>query len=527
VAPARAARRCILGGIAVACVAALAAGSLAPAPVAASGSCEYITDTYDKHAPDIPKPAYLVPYADPSFRQKVTRVTGDPDDPIPGLPGTAWGDRERHQYSSFAAWNADGSLIRINRSTGLHDELYLDGATYQPLFHKPDLEHKEMRWHPVDPDLFVFIRDNQIGTWNVHTGEEIVLATFPGYSAFTLKKSNPSDDGARFAVRAQDPLGTTVAFVYDMVTGTKYPDIDTSLFSSVGRVMTSPLGDLVVLLGLSPQSLDPRGNSTQVYDLNGNPVGPFWAEYHNPGHYDLTVDENGDQVAVGNSKIGSNDGRLIKRRLVDGVISDVSFGERYFTHTSTRNIAEAPGWAYSTGAACCEPYEREIVAAKLDGTEVRRLASTYDVYNGYFTEPHGSVSPDGTRVIWASNWMDPNGPIQAYVVEACALDAGFCGADADGDGVGDACDNCLGLANPSQSDENGNGFGDPCDGDFDGDGTVSGTDFTLFLLAFETGQPIPGFGIDMTMDGVVDGNDFNEFLTRFIQGVGGPSGLVP
>jgi len=42
--------------------------------------------------------------------------------------------------------------------------------------------------------------------------------------------------------------------------------------------------------------------------------------------------------------------------------------------------------------------------------------------------------------------------------------------DTDGDGVGDNTDNCLSVANPSQSDANANGIGDACDCDSDTDG---------------------------------------------------------
>ena len=50
------------------------------------------------------------------------------------------------------------------------------------------------------------------------------------------------------------------------------------------------------------------------------------------------------------------------------------------------------------------------------------------------------------------------------------------GADADGDGVPDATDNCPNAPNPDQADVDADGEGDACDGDTDGDGIPAESD---------------------------------------------------
>jgi hypothetical protein len=113
--------------------------------------------------------------------------------------------------------------------------------------------------------------------------------------------------------------------------------------------------------------------------------------------------------------------QIIARRLVDGKVTVLS-PPCSASHVSARNLRDQ-GWVFATftqkehrdGFA---PYKGEIAAVSTDGKQVvRELVETHAVANGYVTEPHGCPSPDGQRVIFASNWGDKTGPIAAYVAE--------------------------------------------------------------------------------------------------------------
>jgi hypothetical protein len=158
-------------------------------------------------------------------------------------------------------------------------------------------------------------------------------------------------------------------------------------------------------------SANVNNDNAKVFNLDGSQVGNTWSTYGCPSHYDLTVDQNGDEVAVGVCKTGYKG--IVKRRLIDGKITVIfPVGA---SHTSARNIRR-PGWVYVTGLYYA-PYLDEILAIKLDGTEIEKFARIPNNKVDYESEPHGSPSPDGTKVIIASNWGLGSRPVQDYVVE--------------------------------------------------------------------------------------------------------------
>lgn len=93
--------------------------------------------------------------------------------------------------------------------------------------------------------------------------------------------------------------------------------------------------------------------------------------------------------------------------------------------------------------------------------------------------------------------------------------------DSDTDGVPDAVDNCLTVANADQRDTNGDGFGNRCDADFDGDCAVNAIDLSIMRLNFFGSMP----DIDLDGDGVVNSSDLGIMKTLFFAAPG-PSGTA-
>jgi len=102
------------------------------------------------------------------------------------------------------------------------------------------------------------------------------------------------------------------------------------------------------------------------------------------------------------------------------------------------------------------------------------------------------------------------------------------GADTDGDTVENAFDNCVAIANASQTDTDHNGCGDSCTQnitcDANGDTSVGATDFTTLRMQFGNTPPA-NISADCNGDTSVGSTDFTILRMQFGNTVG-PSGIT-
>jgi hypothetical protein len=333
---------------------------------------------------------------------------------------------------------SDGCLGACINGSGM---VFLDGATYKPVAVSSSVPSwNDVRWDTVavgaNGHLMIYIDGNaNLGRWDPMTGQNTVLKTFGGYGSslkFGPWKGNVSLDGSRVVLTTADQGATTGSFfAYDMASATKYADIPVSRcgpHGGWGAASISPKGDYV-------EYHCDGDDSYHVTDLDGNVV--YDAQPGQLSHADMTIGQNGDEVLIGKDVSGdANDGRILKMRLRDGAITVLTTGG-YGRHSSSRGWP-GNGTALPWGLSSMEPttsyppYNAEMVLENADGSKVFRLGQHHSLYTGYNTEVIPSLSPDGMRAIFASNFQcgssctaANNGyPVQVYVADYRSL----CGA---------------------------------------------------------------------------------------------------
>ncbi len=318
------------------------------------------------------KPKYLQSVKDPQHGVYYTCIS---DPTAFGVPNGS--NQLLSDYPKIQSWNADMSLISLSFGMFL-----LEGKDYS-IYKEFSSGLSERRWSNVDPQIEYFCTGNQFKKINIETEEITTLHTFKGYKTTIGPWEGNISANDKYVVITNESGGIAVdASLYDIELDSV---ISTKSFSSdIDWVTITPSGNYIVL-----NDRDIR--ETKVYDLNFNYLRTVGVSSE---HGDFGVDSEGNEVWVQTPPLGMD-------RLSDGKYTrllEPNFGG----HISCRGFNN-PGWALVS--TDIEFNQTQLFEIKLDESGIirhfgyaRSSCTTYDNY------PMGSVSPDGKKVIFNSDW---------------------------------------------------------------------------------------------------------------------------
>jgi len=397
--------------------------------------------------PRLDKPSYLEPYHDPTFGAKVTRITN-----------SAHGEVNKPAYSTMQAWNADESLMILYRTGVEGTGHYLhDGHTYERIgqldIFPSDIE--DVFWSYEDPNSFYYIsRDQDKKGYflraNAVTGKEIlVLDTNKVCSAGTQATAGDdvqmhSHDDDTFGFSCAVSGDRSLAFTFKQSTGevSKLDAGGSSGIDSDIAPMVAPSGNrhLIPPVLLSENLTDTNfeidyaqsehsstGKAWNGEDaffstiFNGSPRGcddekwrgvslltefnleqrtcrtilsqsDGWPPTRSGTHISATGYKKPGWVAI--SSIGNKDLHYLRVDTLQDKTAPVFFSEIVLVNTHPE-----------------EPAVCRLAQHRSNGKSARNGG-----YDPYFSEPHATLSPSGTRILFGSDWYD-SGSVDAYVLE--------------------------------------------------------------------------------------------------------------
>jgi hypothetical protein len=375
-----------------------------------------ITDKLNHPMTNLAKPAQGTAVTDPQFGTTIRRISS-------AQPGAVI----KPVYSTVQAWNADETYLILYHTGGNDSGHHLyNGKTYTHIraldIHPPDLE--QLFWSTVDPDILFYIDNSATPSlirYHVSTETRDTAHQFSHCDA-VHSGSDPmftSWDSNVFGLMCQSG-GKRYRFSYRVDTHAESPMVSTSGGTAP---QASPTGNLFFFAGDGDaQILDTNNSVVRTLDI-GSPY----------DHASLGMLADGTDTFYGvdfNGGASCGTGTLVAHNMTNGdcrVIVGEATGYPYppsGTHISA--IAyKKPGWV----AASMVGYDydgqsvldNEIILTDTNpGGDVCRIAHHRSWgkagAQGYWAEPHVTISPSGTRLLFGSDWGGTS-TVDAYVIE--------------------------------------------------------------------------------------------------------------
>lgn len=386
------------------------------------------------------KPDYLASYIDPALGAKVTRITQ-----------SKFGEVQKPVYSTIQAWNADESLVLLYRTGhGNPGHILLDGQTYQPVaeleISPTDIE--EVFWSHTDPDTLYFVStdDGEFKSYSVSQQKPTKIADFDDIcSGQPIAGSDvhmQSIDDDLFGFRCSQEDGQDIMLSYRISTEETRTALigDNTVWDSFTAPTPAPSGKRFWFQGTA-LGTDLSTIETELDLSNSGEHSNVGLTYNGQDALFQTAFDASPRGCDGDSDNGI--GHLVEHNLETGecrTFFNQSQGYPYTTgstHVSAQSYKQ-PGWvamssvgrinqfAYLSNGQPAPALLSEIYLANTDPNDpvTCRLAhhrsygkeATTGGYNPYFGEPHATISPSGTRILFGSDWYN-SGSVDSYVIE--------------------------------------------------------------------------------------------------------------
>jgi hypothetical protein len=361
----------------------------------------------------------------------------------------------RHEYSRFDPFNRGQSLIvLLDLKTGDWKVFKTRGGVYDRpgRFVRRLGIHGEPRWDPKDPSLIWGLRDFRIVKINAATGRLATVKDFakdatigpilkaePDLYRITTKDEGETSRDKRFWALclqgSKEDYRLRYMFCWDLklnkILGLH--KLTTAEAESIDWIGMSPLGTWVLIGG--DFGSDPKWSGLQMADKS---LTAFHKLAVATAHADVGVDLNGNEMIImQNVRTDYVDyiplsakarpveepadyaNNAVKRILRLYYNTSSPIGLNSGIHVSCNHDGYA---VISTnteeGAAEQNWLDRTITLVRLDPKKFRvyYLAKVYNTTGSYWEETQATVTNDGAKIVWASNWGRNVGQDQVFLM---------------------------------------------------------------------------------------------------------------
>lgn len=393
-------------------------------------------------------------YADPAFGCTVTRITNG------AVDEALWDGSHPSMmnfYSTFTALNADDTLVMVTSNDGGWRIRRMDGGVAVAASAMPGQNNGHPVWDAVDPTAYYYAVGNVLYRGTILNGvvTSVAIKAFTEYSGIVSPDSGDmSQDGTSIALVGKNANSTMDIFVWKITTLSK-----TSTYRTVctisGNIAQSGQPGCIHKLQLTANNLltiefasDGTGNEQGMRLWNGTSLVKL---QNSTSHYDTGYDLSGNSVFIERGNANSLPG------LVNPCPSSWGLDARRIASLSTAVclLDNIPAWHVSYRGSVAQPYaaisffddratgperfnnnpnyrapstinwglyEDEVVLAKVDGTEVYRLAHARSrSVESFWAQPHAAISRSGKFAVFTSNMAWPDGcPTGMHVTTECS-----------------------------------------------------------------------------------------------------------